>query len=49
MKTSVYEAEAKFRVSRPLLDAAREHARSQGRTFSEVMRDALRRELADAA
>lgn len=46
MKSTVYDATARFRVNERLLAAARAKASEEGRTFSELVRDALRRELA---
>jgi len=49
MRCNVHDATARFRVSGKLLSAAEREADRKGMSLSELMRAALRRELADAA
>jgi hypothetical protein len=46
---STHTAEARFRVAPALLSDATEKARREGMTLSELLRQALRRELREAA
>lgn len=46
MRTEVHNTLARFRVNDALLASATERARREGMTLSELIRAALRRELA---
>ena len=49
MKPAIFNSPIQFYAPAAMAAAARDKAREEGRTLSEVMRSALRRELADAA
>lgn len=49
MRGQVHTEVANFRASPVLLEKAASHARREGMSFSELVRDALRAKLRDAA
>ena len=48
MRSSVHDTLVRFRWNGEFVEAANEKARAQGMTFSELARQALRRELQGA-
>ena len=49
MRSSVHDTLVRFRWGSEFVEAANEKARAQGMTFSELARQALRRELQSAS
>ena len=48
-RETIHDANARFRVNEVLLASAQRHARQHGMSISELLRQALRRELREAA
>ena len=49
MRQSVHDSTVRFRVNEALVARAEEKARQEGMSLSELIRQAVRRELQDAA
>lgn len=49
MRANIHDAAVRFRVNETLLSAAESKARREGMSLSEFLRQALRRELKEAA
>jgi len=49
MRPSVHDSVVRFRVSEGLVSAAEAKAREEGMTLSELIRQAVRREVREAA